>query len=116
MFIVSSNSHATWSAKACETTALYVYVCMCICVRTHTHTHTRTHTHTHTRTRTHTHMHTYTHLHAYIRTYMCLDFIRTKNKSDQWHNDYKCTCAYVCELMSMYVFLSTLVDVETNQV
>ena len=27
-----------------------------------------------------------------------------------------CTCAYVCELMSMYVFLSTLVDVETNQV
>ena len=26
------------------------------------------------------------------------------------------TCAYVCELMSMYVFLSTLVDVETNQV
>ena len=25
-------------------------------------------------------------------------------------------CAYVCELMSMYVFLSTLVDVETNQV
>ena len=31
-----------------------------------------------------------------------------------------CTCAYACayvyELMSMYVFLSTLVDVETNQV
>ena len=25
-------------------------------------------------------------------------------------------CAYVCELMSTYVFLSTLVDVETNQV
>ena len=27
MFIASSNSHATWSAKVCETTALYVYVC-----------------------------------------------------------------------------------------
>ena len=104
MFIVSSNSHATWSAKACETTALYVYVCMCICMRTHA--------------RTHTHAHTHAHIYslACIHTYIHVSRLHTKNKSDQWHNDYKCTCTYVCELMSMYVFLSTLVDVETNQV
>ena len=110
MFIASSNSHATWSAKACETTALYVYVYMCTCVRTHACTHTHPHTHTHT------HMHTYTHVHAYVHMYIHVSRLHIKNKSDQWHNDYKCTCAYVCELMSMYVFLSTLVDVETNQV
>ena len=67
---------------------MYMYVCAYACARTHA--------------RTHAHIH--------------VSRLHTKNKSDQWHNDYKCTCAYVCELMSMYVFLSTLVDVETNQV
>ena len=85
---------------------MYMYVCAYACARmhacTHTHTHTRTHAHIYSR--------------ACIHTYIHVSRLHTKNKSDQWHNDYKCTCAYVCELMSTYVFLSTLVDVEANQV